>query len=81
MSLTREGRALYLHCLPADITDVSCQSGEVAADVFESARLTAYRQAGHKPFVISAMIMLSRFNNPAGLLAHLLKKDTRRCME
>ena len=78
MSTTRDGRALYMHCLPADITDVSCQSGEVAADVFESARLTTYRQAGHKPFIIAAMIMLSRFDNPSAVLTHLVKKDTRR---
>lgn len=81
MSLTGKGRALYMHCLPADITDVSCQSGEVAADVFESARLTTYRQAGHKPFIIGAMIMLSRFDNPSAVLTHLVDKDTRRRVE
>ena len=25
MSLTKDGKALYLHCLPADITGVSCE--------------------------------------------------------
>ena len=28
MSLTKDGKALYLHCLPADITGVSCEEGE-----------------------------------------------------
>ena len=35
MKLTKDGKALYLHCLPADITDVSCEAGEVAASVFD----------------------------------------------
>ncbi|ETJ45011.1 Carbamoyltransferase YgeW, partial [human gut metagenome] len=34
MSLTKDGKALYLHCLPADITGVSCEEGEVDATVF-----------------------------------------------
>ena len=29
MKRTRDGKALYLHCLPADITGVSCKEGEV----------------------------------------------------
>ena len=32
MKLTREGKALYMHCLPADISGVSCAAGEVAAE-------------------------------------------------
>ena len=32
---TKEGKALYLHCLPADINDVSCKDGEVEASVFD----------------------------------------------
>ena len=31
MKLTKGGKALYLHCLPADISGVSCKEGEVAA--------------------------------------------------
>ena len=31
MNTTKNGKALYMHCLPADITDVSCKEGEVAA--------------------------------------------------
>ena len=29
MKLTRGGKALYMHCLPADISGVSCAQGEV----------------------------------------------------
>jgi len=43
MATTREGRALYMHCLPADITGVSCAQGEVAATVFDRYRTAVYR--------------------------------------
>ena len=68
MQRTRQGRALYLHCLPADVTDVSCAAGEVSKAVFERSRLDTYREASHKPFVIAAMVLLTRFADPAALL-------------
>ncbi|MDY0110996.1 MAG: knotted carbamoyltransferase YgeW [Candidatus Krumholzibacteria bacterium] len=71
MQRTRDGKALYLHCLPADITGVSCAKGEVSADVFEQYRVPLYRQAGYKPYVIAAMILGGRFADPAGLLRSL----------
>jgi ornithine carbamoyltransferase len=71
MKLTREGRALYLHCLPADISGVSCARGEVAADVFEQHRLATYHEASQKPFVIAAMILLSRVRDPVATLRAL----------
>jgi ornithine carbamoyltransferase len=57
-----------MHCLPADVSGVSCAEGEVAKDVFERARFDTYREAGYKPFVIAAMILATRFDNPAGVL-------------
>lgn len=72
MALTRGGQALYMHCLPADITGVSCAAGEVTADVFERYRLATYREAGYKPFVIAAMILLTRCAEPAGVLQRLV---------
>jgi len=81
MSMTRDGKALYMHCLPADISGVSCEAGEVAADVFERYRLTTYREASHKPFVIAAIMMLTRFEKPAELLRTLLARgESRRLM-
>jgi ornithine carbamoyltransferase len=44
MSLTRNKEALYLHCLPADITGVSCARGEVAESVFDRYRVPLYKQ-------------------------------------
>jgi knotted carbamoyltransferase YgeW len=73
MATTCEGSALYMHCLPADITGVSCTKGEVAAAVFERYRLPLYRQASLKPYIIAAVILLSRVQTPADLLSDLLE--------
>ena len=78
MRLTRGGEALYLHCLPADITGVSCQAGEVAASVFERFRVPLYQQASCKPYVIAAMIFLSKVSDPAGALRKLEKRGKAR---
>ncbi len=68
MGRTRDGGALYMHCLPADISGVSCPAGEVAADVFDAYRVRTYREAGFKPFIIAAMILLTRFPDVTRLL-------------
>jgi knotted carbamoyltransferase YgeW len=78
MRLTKGGRALYMHCLPADVTDVSCQAGEVSASVFERYRLQTYREASHKPFVIAAMILATRFEDPAAVLRGCLDRNRHR---
>ena len=78
MKTTANGKALYLHCLPADITDVSCQAGEVAASVFDRYRVPLYKEASFKPYVIAAMIFLSKIKNPQAALAALESKATAR---
>ncbi len=78
MRLTRGGKALYMHCLPADISNVSCAEGEVAEVVFDRYRLETYREAGHKPFVIAAMILLSRCEDVAATLAALQRRAAPR---
>jgi len=80
MSTTKDGKALYLHCLPADITGVSCQEGEVDATVFDRYRTPLYKEASYKPYVIAAMMLLSKFKDPAALLDTLEKKSTPRKM-
>jgi ornithine carbamoyltransferase len=72
--------ALYLHCLPADISGVSCEHGEVAAKVFERFRLTTYRQAGYKPYIIAAMIFLSKVEKPIEVLSRLLQNNAARTL-
>jgi len=73
MKLTRGGEALYMHCLPADISGVSCKEGEVSAGVFEKYRIATYREASFKPFVIAAMMYLARVKSPVAGLAKLIK--------
>jgi len=53
---------------------VSCAAGEVSKAVFEQARLDTYREAGHKPFVVAALVLLTRFPDPTELVARLAKE-------
>lgn len=78
MERTRKGQALYMHCLPADISGVSCAAGEVDATVFERYRLATYKEASAKPYIIAAMILTSRFRNPAACLADLEQRGAPR---
>ena len=78
MELTKEGKALYLHCLPADITDVSCEHGEVAASVFDRYRDPLYKQASFKPYIIAAMIFLTKVKDPSAKLKELEEKAKKR---
>ncbi len=76
--MARTNSALYLHCLPADITGVSCPEGEVSASVFERFRTPLYRQAGYKPYVIAAMMLGSRIADPAERLSSILDRAESR---
>ncbi len=78
MSLTKGGKALYMHCLPADITGVSCKAGEVEASVFDRYLVPLYKEASYKPYIIAAMIFLAKFKNPGAKLDQLMDKDKKR---
>ena len=78
MKLTKGGKALYLHCLPADISGVSCEQGEVAASVFDRYRVPLYKEAGFKPYIIAAMIFLAKVKDPAAKLGELYQKGALR---
>lgn len=78
MSLTKDGKALYLHCLPADITGVSCEEGEVDATVFDRYRVPLYKEASYKPYVIAAMMFLMKVKDPVAKLQELWDKDEKR---
>jgi ornithine carbamoyltransferase len=78
MKLTRRGKALYMHCLPADISGVSCTAGEVAAGVFERYRIPTYIQAGFKPYIIAAAMLAARFEDPAKLLRAMKRRTAKR---
>ncbi len=78
MKLTRGGRALYMHCLPADISGVSCAAGEVVASVFDRYRIPTYIQAGFKPYIIAAAMLAARFEDPVRLLRALKRRGRPR---
>lgn len=78
MKTTRNGDALYMHCLPADISGISCERGEVSAAAFERYRVKTYREAGFKPYVIAAMMLTNRFANPGEVLRDILERNRKR---
>ena len=80
MQTTKDGKALYMHCLPADISGVSCERGEVQASVFERYRVPQYYQAGYKPYIIAAMMFLSKFQDPADKLIETVNRAEPRIL-
>lgn len=74
LDLTAGKKALYMHCLPADISGVSCERGEVSAEVFEQYRIATYREASYKPFVIGALMYLTRVPDPVAKVAALVDR-------
>src|SRR5664280_1992318 len=65
MARAKDGTALYMHPLPADITGLSCEQGEVDRSVFDRYRVPLYQQASNKPYAIAAMIFLQKIKDPA----------------
>ena len=78
MKTTNNGKALYLHCLPADIEGDSCERGEVEAPVFNAALDTLYKEASYKPYIIAAMIFLAKEKNPQAVLEKLAARNMPR---
>ncbi|MBJ93403.1 MAG: knotted carbamoyltransferase YgeW [Rickettsiales bacterium] len=65
MALTRNGAALYMHCLPADIGD------EVSAGVMAKAQVDVAREANKKLYVIMALLASSKVPQLASRLRGL----------
>lgn len=80
MKLTKDGKALYMHCLPADISGVSCKEGEVSESVFDRYRIETYKEAGFKPYILAAMIFNNKFNDAAGILNKLNERGLKRIL-
>jgi ornithine carbamoyltransferase len=78
--LTRNADALYMHCLPADISGESCAHGEVSKETFERYRIQTYLEAGYKPYIIAAMMLTYRYKNSADILSKLLSRNTPRAL-
>jgi knotted carbamoyltransferase YgeW len=81
MKRTAKGEALYMHCLPADISNVSCKEGEVSAQVFEKYRVQTYKEAGFKPYIIASMMVNYRFPDIGKVLEYLYNRKLPRCIE
>ena len=69
----RQGRQRRCTCTASRpiFTDVSCQEGEVAASVFERYRLADVPRGVHKPFMIAAMMLMTRFEKPGKVLREI----------
>ena len=78
MKTTKDGKALYLYCLPADINNVSCVDGEVEDTVFDRYRVPLYKEASFKPYIIAAMIFLAKEKDPAKVLEKLAERGADR---
>jgi len=78
--LTRNSDALYMHCLPADISGESCAQGEVSKETFERYRIKTYLEASYKPYIIAAMMLTNRYKNPADILSKLVSRNTPRTL-
>jgi len=63
MEITREGRGLYMHCLPADI------GAEVSAPVMEQFRVDLAREANKKVYAIMALLAAAKSHDLAAALA------------
>ena len=79
MAKTANGQdTIFMHPLPADISGVSCEHGEVMADVFDMHRDGMYKEASYKPYAIAAMIFLQKVANPIETLQALEAAATPR---
>ncbi|HRC00053.1 MAG: knotted carbamoyltransferase YgeW [Candidatus Lutibacillus vidarii] len=78
MARTKDGKALYMHPLPADITGTSCAHGEVETSVFDRYRDPMYKQASNKPYSIASMIFLQKVKDPIAKLEELWNRHQPR---
>ena len=80
LELTKDGKALYMHPLPADISGLNCEHGEVTNEIFEKYRIETYKEAGWKPYSIAAMMLAGKTENPAKVLQEMLDKNSKRIL-
>ena len=69
---------IYMHPLPADINDVSCENGEVEAEVFDYHRTGLYKEASYKPYAVASMIFMQKCKDPIATLKALEEAGTAR---
>ena len=74
----KDGKALLLHDLPADVTDISCIRGEMTAQVYGANIPSLLAEAGIRPYVIAAMIILAKSEDPKAAFKTIAEKATKR---
>jgi hypothetical protein len=57
---------------------VSCKEGEVESSVFDRYRTPLYKEASYKPYIIAAMIVLSKAKDPVAWFEKLTDKTPKR---
>lgn len=78
MEKTKNGKALLLHDIPADVTDITCIRGEMTAQVYNANLENLLKEAGIRPYVIAAMIILSKSEDPKAAFKTIAERATRR---
>ena len=78
MEKTRDGKALLMHDLPADITDINCIRGEMTAQVYNANLTNLFKEAGMRPYVIAAMVILAKSEDPKAAFETIAERATRR---
>ena len=53
------------------VTGLSCPEGEVDNSVFDRYLVPLYKEASYKPYIIAAMIMMSKVKDPVAALMAL----------
>ena len=79
---TRAGKlaagSYHVNADGTDITGVSCPEGEVDSSVFDRYLVPLYKQASFKPYIIAAMIMMSKVKDPVAALMAMDSADKRK---
>ncbi|MBR5311159.1 MAG: knotted carbamoyltransferase YgeW [Oscillospiraceae bacterium] len=78
MEKTKDGKALLMHDIPVDITDISCIRGEMTAQVYNANVDSLLAEAGFRPYVIAAMIILTRSEDARAAFSAIAERATRR---
>lgn len=78
MEKTKDGKALLMHDIPADVTDISCIRGEMTAQVYNANLESLLKEAGNRPYVIAAMIILSKSEDPKAAFKTIAERATKR---
>lgn len=78
MEKTKDGKALLMHDLPADITDINCIRGEMTAQVYNANLQNLFKEAGMRPYVIAAMTILAKSEDPKAAFETIAERATKR---